>query len=51
MKYKIIDADSKREFEEKVNREIANGWKLQGGVSIRAYDYEDDKYYQAMVKE
>ena len=51
MKYKVIQVESSlNQFNEKVNEELKDGWKLQGGVSIAVTDNKK-VFAQAMIKE
>lgn len=44
--YKIISDASVKEFEMKVKAALAEGWKLQGGVTTHNFFYS-----QAVIKE
>lgn len=53
MEYQILTANSSSSLEESVNKKIAEGWKLQGGLSVTESKYIDEprEYAQAMIKE
>lgn len=40
MKYTILSFFSKEELMDEVNEHLALGWKLEGGVSVSAVEYE-----------
>jgi hypothetical protein len=54
MQYQVIESRDRETVEELVNEALAEGWKLQGGVSASLavdqgrYDYY---YAQALIKE
>ncbi len=50
MKYKIVKGHSSEDLETKIYLMLAEGWKLQGGVSVYL-TYGGTKLFQAMVKE
>nr|WP_315218412.1 DUF1737 domain-containing protein [uncultured Flavobacterium sp.] len=56
MKYIVLTGDHTTQLEEEVNKHIASGWILQGGVSIsrsrsKSKGGADDLVYaQAMIK-
>lgn len=56
MEYKIIIEESPQDLEEQVNKYLADGWILQGGISISRSQnrvsggFDDLVYAQAMVK-
>jgi hypothetical protein len=52
MEYRIAEADSRKELQEKVNRLLAEGWDLQGGVCV-SFSPQSGKwwFYQALVRE
>jgi hypothetical protein len=47
VRYIILTAGSEKELVDKVNDHIDNGWRPQGGVSVRDIYPE---YYQAMIR-
>ena len=52
--YKVIEWHKRDYLEEKVNRELKEGWQLQGGVSVSMYHNSLGTtciYAQAMTKE
>ena len=50
MKYQIVETSSAKSLEAHINRFLAEGWKLQGGVSS-VYNASGYYYMQAIVKE
>jgi hypothetical protein len=56
--YIAVTGENKDEFEMLVNKRLAEGWQLQGGVSVAIYTVEDrdgfinihDWYSQAMTR-
>lgn len=49
MKYKVVEENSKHDFEIEVNKLINGGWKPLGGMSYSAgYGY-GETYTQAMI--
>jgi hypothetical protein len=46
-RYKVVSATQLEELEKQVNNLLANGWKLQGGVSVGV---GNSYFYQAMAK-
>ena len=56
--YVVVTGENQGEFEMLVNKRLAEGWQLQGGVSIAIYTVEDrhgfinvnDWYAQAMTR-
>jgi hypothetical protein len=34
MKYKILNASSRKEIEKQVNEHLAQGWQLHGGLAV-----------------
>ena len=48
--YKVIKDTNTRDLERTVNRHIADGWALQGGIFLRE-DESGYMYFQAIVKE
>lgn len=49
MKYLVVEAQSARELQEKVQHYIDSGWEPQGGLSVATYGMGNWWYYQAMV--
>jgi hypothetical protein len=53
MRYEVVIADCQYTIERLVNEKLAEGWELQGGVSM-AITYDDHEwthwYAQAIVK-
>lgn len=54
MEYKVLSDPLLHDLVNDVNRHMANGWKLQGGISVsRAVHtgHNDElRYYQALIK-
>jgi hypothetical protein len=53
MKYKILSGSEPNELVEYVNKHLAAGWQLQGGIAFQVIVVDDDytrTFYQAMVK-
>lgn len=53
-RYIVVTDDDYQDFIQEVNDRIAEGWKLQGGVSVTALSGGDDvyrRYFQAMIKD
>ena len=54
MRYKIVEADSRKKLASRVEMWYSEGWRLQGGVAIMVSLAVFDRYFsycQAMVKE
>ena len=52
MKYVLVEEFRKSKFESEVAALLAEGWKLQGGVSIALNPQTNNTYYaQALIKE
>jgi hypothetical protein len=55
MEYRIVKMNDLKDFSEKVNQLIAEGWTPLGGVSIAVYrtpDYETHHHYaQALTRD
>jgi len=50
MEYKVVKVQSSiKEFTDKVNALIQEGWKPQGGVSITTSQGNYETYIQAMI--
>ena len=51
IKYKILKAKDKTEFEEKVNEILKDGWALHGGTTVlMPYQQVYEFYFQAFTK-
>lgn len=54
MQYMVVTGDTAGELVRRVNEHLAQGWKLQGGVSVgKGMDqgYDREVYAQALIKE
>lgn len=51
MEYKILETACKDALAKEVNALIADGWAVQGGVSISVNYYGGRYYAQAMVRQ
>jgi hypothetical protein len=50
-KYRVAQSSDYKKFVDDVNEALANGWLLQGGVSVRTNKDGYPVYYQALTKE
>ncbi len=50
-KYQLVQRRSQHELSERVNAMLAEGWKLQGGISVANEANGNYIYVQAMTKE
>lgn len=50
MEYDVVYASSIEGLIKKVNQMIAEGWQLQGGVTVSTQDGTEYYFYQAVVK-
>ena len=50
MEYDVVYASSVEGLIKKVNQMIAEGWQLQGGVTVSTQDGTEYYFYQAVVK-
>tara|TARA_B100000900_G_C20279641_1_gene593489 strand:+ start:321 stop:473 length:153 start_codon:yes stop_codon:yes gene_type:complete len=50
MRYKIVEADSRKKLASRVEMWYSEGWRLQGGVAISIFN-RYFSYCQAMIKE
>lgn len=50
MTYVVVINRSIKEFCESIERNLASGWELQGGVSVIMKNSVEIRYHQAMVK-
>lgn len=52
--YRVLVANDSEDLDEKVNKYLADGWRLQGGVSVAMHIDEKEslyeRYAQAMVR-
>ena len=51
MKYVLVSSLYEDEFIDDVNKHLADGWKLQGGVSVVRASEDYYRYSQAMTKD
>ncbi len=50
MEYDVVYASSVEGLIKKVNQMIAEGWQLQGGVTVSTQDDTEYYFYQAVVR-
>jgi len=50
MEYDVVYASSVEGLIKKVNQMIAEGWQLQGGVTVSTQDGTEYYFYQAVMK-
>ena len=46
--YMVVQSSSISELEEQVNKKMADGWLLAGGIQIDSSDQYQSYYYQSM---
>ncbi|MBZ5995366.1 DUF1737 domain-containing protein [Leuconostoc gelidum subsp. gasicomitatum] len=51
MEFRVVRSDYMFELESNVNDALSHGWRLQGGVSVIAYQSGKPAYFQALVRE
>lgn len=49
--YKILRSFRMEDMIDEVNRHLAAGWRLEGGVSVGIFETNTSCFYQAMSKE
>lgn len=50
MEYRILSHSGRKDLEKIVTNALADGWQLQGGVSITTNSMNDIAFAQAVVK-
>mgnify|MGYP001237276515 CR=1 FL=1 len=51
MKYTLVKSTTKEGLTKGVNKMLASGWKLQGGIAVNNTLAGSDYFYQAIIKE
>ncbi len=51
MKYTLVKSTTKQGLTKGVNKMLASGWKLQGGIAVISSIGGADYFYQAIIKE
>lgn len=51
MRYYIVESPSSTDLARRVNKLLAEGWELQGGVSVVSVTQYRETFYQAMVRQ
>jgi len=56
--YIVIESDELKSFQSSVTNFVRQGWQLEGGIAVTAYETDDKygkkekcHYYQAMTKD